>query len=53
MLILTGLGKKVTSQFLTIKDLEDFHWLDNYKNSVFQVNVDANVGSGFLLTETK
>ena len=50
---INGLGKEVASQFLTTQDLENFHWLDNYKNSVFQVEVSANVGSGFLLTETK
>lgn len=53
MLILIGLGKEAASQFLTIKDFKNFHWLDNYKNSVFQVDIDANVESGFLLTETQ
>lgn len=50
---INGIGKKVSSSFLTNQELKNINWLDNYKNSIFKVNIDCNVESGFLLTETE
>ena len=47
-----GLGKYVVSDFTTWNDWIEFDWLNNYENSFFDVNVDTNVKSGYLLLET-
>ena len=46
---INGFGKFVLKHFSTITDFNDYNWNDNYKNSFFDVNVDTNVKSGFLL----
>ncbi len=43
-------GKKALSLFLTTKEFKEYNWLDNYKNSFFDVNVEAHVQSAFLLS---
>ena len=40
------------SNFLTSTKYNDYNWLDNYKNSTFDVNIDTILDSGFLLTQT-
>lgn len=42
-----GFGKKAISKYLTINDWNNSNWLDNYKNSVFNVNVNVNIKSGY------
>lgn len=49
---INNIGRHGRSQFLTVNDYENFDWLENYKNCTFEVNVDTNVKSGFLITET-
>lgn len=49
---INNIGRHGRSQFLTLNDYENFDWLENYKNCTFEVNVDTNVKSGFLITET-
>ena len=47
-----GFGKKALINFATTQEFEDYDWLSNYENSFFNVQVDSNIQSGFLLTET-
>lgn len=42
-----GFGKKAISKYLTIDDWHDSNWLDNYKNSSFDVKVHVNIKSGY------
>jgi spore germination protein KC len=42
-----GFGKKAISKYLTIGDWNNSNWLDNYKNSVFDVKVHVNIKSGY------
>lgn len=42
-----GFGKKAISKYLTIDEWHDSNWLDNYKNSFFEVKVHVNVKSGY------
>lgn len=45
-------GKYSLSNFLTIKEFEDYDWQNNYKNSAFNISIDVEIQSGFLITET-
>ncbi|MFR2534587.1 MAG: Ger(x)C family spore germination C-terminal domain-containing protein [Clostridia bacterium] len=47
-----GFGKKALINFATTQEFENYDWLSNYENSFFNVQVDSNIQSGFLLTET-
>lgn len=49
---INGIGEYALSNFLTIAEFEKFDWENSYSNSIFKVTIDANVQSGFLLTET-
>lgn len=49
---INGIGEYALSNFLTIAEFEKFDWENSYSNSTFKVTIDANVQSGFLLTET-
>lgn len=49
---INGIGRKALMRFFTIKDFNDYNWNENYKNAFFDVNVDTNITSGNLLTET-
>ena len=44
-------GKYAAPKFLTLDDFYKYNWLDNYKNSFFNVKVDTKMKSGFLLME--
>ena len=46
-----GFGKFATINFLTTEDWNNYNWLDNYKNSIFKVNVNSCIKSGLLLTQ--
>ncbi len=46
---IVGIGKHILSSFETSSDFEEYDWSQNYKNSFFNVNVQSNVKSGFLL----
>lgn len=48
-----GFGKYALSLFSTTQEFEAYNWLDNYKDSFFEVNVDTNVQSALLLSGTK
>ena len=40
-----GFGKYAVKYFPTIKDWQDYNWLDNYQNSTFNVNVETTIKS--------
>ncbi len=43
-------GKYTLKLFSTTNDFENYNWLENYKNSFFDVNIDTNVQSALLLS---
>lgn len=45
-----GFGTHALSLFLTKSDFEDYQWLKNYKDSVFEVSTDVHVKSAYLLS---
>lgn len=47
---INGFGKYARYHFSTMEDFQNYHWIDNYKNSFFDVNVNTNVQSAFLLS---
>lgn len=49
---INGFGKFATHNFLTYPEFSNFNWNENYVNSSFDVKVDSNINSGFLLTQT-
>lgn len=49
---INGIGKYVKNNFLTTQEFENYKWEEKYKDSFFDVSVDCNVSSSFLLTET-
>lgn len=49
---IASFGKYVISDFLTWDKWEDYNWLDNYKNSFFDLNVDVKVKSRYLIIDT-
>ena len=42
-----GFGKKAISKYLTIGDWNNSNWLENYKNSNFNIKVHVNIKSGY------
>lgn len=47
-----GIGKYLLKDFLTVDDWKDFNWEENYKNCTFKVNVNTNVKSSYIISET-
>lgn len=47
-----GLGKYVASKFLTWDDWNSFDWLNTYKYSSFDINVETTITSSYLLLDT-
>ena len=47
-----GFGKKAISKYLTIGDWNNSNWLENYKNSDFEVKVHVNIKSGYEFNKT-
>lgn len=45
-------GLYALSKFPTTTEFDNYNWLDNYKNSVFDVKINTVIDSGFLLTQT-
>lgn len=45
-------GKYALSEFWTTEEFENYNWLENYKNTIFDIEVNTNVESSILLTET-
>ena len=49
---INGFGKYARSEFINIKDFENYNWPDSYCDSFFKVTCDVKIRSGFLITET-
>ena len=49
---INNFGRYASENFLTINEYKDFDWQSNYPNSIFNVKIDTNVESGFLVTES-
>lgn len=49
---IAGLGKYLVNKFLTWDDWSNFNWLDSYKDSSYNVNVNTTITSSYLLLET-
>lgn len=47
-----GFGRFAVKHYLTMEQWEDSHWLDNYKNCTFDVNVLFNIKAGNVFSET-
>ncbi len=45
-------GKRALREFSTWSEYEKYNWKDRYRDSFFDVNVEANIKSGSLITET-
>lgn len=41
-----GFGKYAVKYFPTIKDWQDYNWLDNFQNSTFNVSIETTIKSG-------
>lgn len=48
---INGFGQYLMSSYLTIDDWENTHWLDNYKNAFFDVEVNTNVDVNSLFVK--
>lgn len=49
---INGIGKYCLSNFLTTQEFKQFDWENSYQNSTFDVSVNTEIQSGFLITET-
>lgn len=49
---INGFGKYALSDFSTNIDFKNYDWRNSYVNSVFDVDVNTTVNSGFLLNKT-
>lgn len=49
---ISGLGRHAVKYFYTWDKWLDYNWLDKYKNSIFDVNVDTQVKSSYLLLKS-
>lgn len=46
---IAGFGKYAIKSFNNLKDWKEYDWLNNYPNSFFDVNVDTNIISSYLV----
>lgn len=49
---INGFGVYALSQFSTSSEFNNYDWLNNYKNSTFDIDINTVIDSGFLLTQT-
>ena len=49
---INGFGKYALTKFWTTNEFDKYNWNDNYENCFFDVQVNTNVESSILLTET-
>ena len=47
-----GFGKYIVKDFLTMDEWENYNWLENFKNSFFDVKVETKVKSGYIFMES-
>lgn len=49
---ITAFGKYAVSNFATIDEWNKYNWLDNYQNSFFNVDINVDIVSRYLLIDT-
>ncbi len=49
---INSIGSNALSKFFTTTEFDNYNWLDNYRNSAFDVEINTVINSGFLLTQT-
>ncbi len=49
---IAGFGKYALGKFETMKEFEDYDWLNHYQYAFFEVETNVTIKSGFLLTGT-
>ncbi len=49
---ISGFGKYAMKNYLTIDEWDKSNWLENYKNSTFNVNVDLTIKSGHMFSNS-
>ena len=49
---IASFGKYAVSKFTTWQEWENYNWLDNYQNSFFDVEVNVDVKSRYLIIDT-
>lgn len=49
---INAFGLYALSHFTTSTEFNSYNWLDNYKNSTFDVDINTVIDSGFLFTQT-
>lgn len=47
---ISGIGMFARKRFSTLQEWNNYNWLSTYSSSVFNVNVDLSIQSGYLLT---
>lgn len=50
---INALGKYAPQNFLNLDDFINYNWLESYKDSFFDVEVDTSVKSAMLITQTQ
>ena len=48
---INGFGNFAAKNFLTISEFENYDWLNKYKDSFFNVEINTSVKSGMLILE--
>ena len=49
---ITAFGKYAVSNFSTLNEWDEYNWLDNYQNSFFNVDINIDIISRYLLIDT-
>lgn len=49
---IAGFGRYIVSNFATFDEWNKYNWLDNYQNSFFDLDVDVDIKSRYLLIDT-
>lgn len=49
---IAGFGRYAVCHFWNLKDWDDYNWLDNYVNATFDLDVNVQVKSRYLLIDT-
>lgn len=46
---IAGFGRYAVRNFSNLEDWKEYDWLNNYQNSFFDVNIDTNISSSYLV----
>ena len=49
---IAGFGRYAVTKFTTWNDWKDYNWLENYQNAFFNINVNVDVKSRYLIIDT-